>query len=750
MEIARGLRLPCAPLLARLYAVDRRDLPLAGSFGKDQGVGGFTGAAQINCLALSPDGITAATTEGSSAHPYVRIWDLRTGILLASFPENQRGGSYVSISPDGRRLLAANFTGSVQLWDLITRANLGTFTQHPTDVFCSRFSPSGQFAASGDMESNIKIWNPDTFQEVQHFAADQNGVAIVAYSPDGRQLLSGGGDGSIKLWDLTHRDFVREVAPPLNRQSNSLQINDIAFVPDNHQIVSACFDGTVRLRDLNNTADAGTLIAKAGDRVWRVAVSPDGKSVATGEVNKVRLWHLDNPNPTEPIGTFEAQSGGCLGLSFSKDGRLLVASGQESAVRVWQMVDRDALTNLPSTAACAAIDDDGIAAVGTRSGAIVLYDTITCQTLRTLIAHKGAIGSLCISPDGERILSGGQDGLIKLWNLASDQAVTTLVGHTQAITAIAFLSNTTAVSGGEDRTLRFWDLSSGRQTAILESPLVTSLALSPNGRTLLCGMADGSVTLRPSCVGTSIWSIPGHASPIVSLAFMPNEDCALAAARDGHILICNLAKGTADPLPGKLGPVCGIAMLSDSNTFWSAGADGSLSLWDLQHRALLRSVPGPAGLAGIAICPSGLRGVCVAKDGTARVLDFGRPAAEEGFERRLRQARQVLEKQPSDSAGLAAFGEWLALRGEDLWASSLLEQARASGADVSPLMLGRCYWRLGRVDAAAREFAAAKQRGEATNRYLGLCLAALMQPAVPQSQPSLSATQPSSMVSASK
>lgn len=747
LEIARGLNLSTAPLLARLYALDQRDLPLAGYFGKDQGVGGFGGAGHINSLALLPDGFTAATTEDKTSHPQIRIWDLRTGILLDSFAENERGGTYVSISPKGLRLLSANFTGSVQLWDLTRRANLGTFAQHPTDVFCARFSPTGQAAVSADVESNIEVWNPDTFQVIGHFAADQNGIAILTYSPDGRLLVSGGCNGSIKLWDMTRHAFVREVAPPIDPQSKILHVNDIAFLPDGHRIVSGCFDGTVRLWDLNNAADPGTLIAKAGHRIWRVAVSPDGKSVASGEDNAVRLWKLEKPKPNEPVENLEGQSGQCLGLAFSDDGRLLVTSGEQSAVRVWQRADRDALAGLVSPATCAAIDDDGIAAIGTASGAIVLFDAFSGQKLRTLLAHRGEVRSICISPDGQRVLSGGQDGSINLWNLASGEAVRTLAGHTQPVTAIAFLSSTSAVSAGEDRTLRFWDLSGGRQTARVDSPVVTSLAVSANGRTLLCGMADGSVTLRPSGAGSSIWSIPGQGSPIASVAFTPDCERALVAARNGEILICDVAKGTSEPLPNQRGALCGIGMLSDSSTFWSAGQDGTLGLWDLKRHALLHSVPKHFSLAAIAMCPSGLRAVCVTKDGAARVVDFGRPAAQEEFERRLPQARQVLERQPGDSTSLLVFGQWLALRGEDLWASSLLEQARASGADVSPLMLARCYWRLGRLDAARQEFAAAKQRREAALPYLDLCLAAVMQ--APDTRPG-PATQPSPVVSDSR
>ena len=59
------------------------------------------------------------------------------------------------------------------------------------------------------------------------------------------------------------------------------------------------------------------------------------------------------------------------------------------------------------------------------------------------------------------------------------------------------------------------------------------------------------------------------------------------------------------------------------------------------------------------------------------------------------------------------------------WAADLLERARAAGVDVSPLVLGRCYWELDATDAARREFQAALDRGEATAAYLKLCLEAI-------------------------
>jgi tetratricopeptide (TPR) repeat protein len=72
-----------------------------------------------------------------------------------------------------------------------------------------------------------------------------------------------------------------------------------------------------------------------------------------------------------------------------------------------------------------------------------------------------------------------------------------------------------------------------------------------------------------------------------------------------------------------------------------------------------------------------------------------------------------------------ALGEWYAFRGVDDWAVQLLEKAARNGADVSSLTLARCYWKLGRLADAAREFRSAIADQEAPKDYLNHCLAAV-------------------------
>jgi uncharacterized protein HemY len=123
------------------------------------------------------------------------------------------------------------------------------------------------------------------------------------------------------------------------------------------------------------------------------------------------------------------------------------------------------------------------------------------------------------------------------------------------------------------------------------------------------------------------------------------------------------------------------------------------------------------------------------EDRTVSIWDFDLPQRFRVFEPRAAAARERLVLQPQDAGALLILGEWFAFREGDYLAADHLERARKAGAAVSPLLLGRCYWRLGRLNEAKQEFQQALQAHEAPADYLQQCLQAVSRPSPPGAMP---------------
>jgi WD40 repeat protein len=271
----------------------------------------------------------------------------------------------------------------------------------------------------------------------------------------------------------------------------------------------------------------------------------------------------------------------------------------------------------------------------------------------TLTGHADGVTALAYSPDGELLLTAGQDWRVRLWNAVSAREVAGFAprgeGHTQPVRAAAFAPNGwTAASAGGDEAVRVWDVSARRELCAFagQSGAVLAVAYSPDGRWLASAGADGAVRRRraPEAERPAPPRRPGRAKPRATSALKAALWC-LGAVGGLTLVLFLLARfrGTSrfpgdggqgwggngaavlvplQELEGHTDGVAAVAVNEDGSRALSGSFDQSVRLWDLNTGQELRRFDGHSdAVLAVALSPDGRRALSGGLDKTVRLWD---------------------------------------------------------------------------------------------------------------------------------
>jgi WD40 repeat protein len=410
-----------------------------------------------------------------------------------------------------------------------------------------------------------------------------------------------------------------------------------AFSPDGRLLAAGDFNG-VRVWEVSTRRLVASLEGATG-RVNSVAFSPDGRLVAAGDAGSVRLWSLASRRQVAELTRNDrrAYGGAFNGVAFSPDGRLLAAVGP-GGMRLWEaharwrpVVVRDPHAG---TADAVAFSGDGrtlaFASSKAELGEIVLWDARQRRVRRTLQSedgHFGGVAAIALSPDGRTLVSAGSDdGQILAWSLASRRPRLKLLTDVHGASTIAFSPDgrTVATAGQDSGTVELWD--AGRRARIRgltgNIGLVDVVSFSPDGRTLAASGSDRAVALFDVPPRHSV----GHKGFVNSLAFSPDGRTLASAGDDFNVVLWDVPTRTPRAtLPGHGDQVTGVAFAPDGRTLASAALDGTVLLWDAKDSRRLR-VPAftARDVYKLAFSPTGSVLALAGNDGAVTLWDSGR------------------------------------------------------------------------------------------------------------------------------
>jgi len=205
-----------------------------------------------------------------------------------------------------------------------------------------------------------------------------------------------------------------------------------------------------------------------------------------------------------------------------------------------------------------------------------------------------------------------------------------LLGHTARVTSVAFSPDgKTLASGSSDHTVRLWDVATGRQ---IGRPLaghlgaVSSVAFSPDGKTLASGSFDNTVRLWDVATGRQIGRpLAGHLGAVSSVAFSPDGTTLASGCDNGTVRLWDVAsrRQIGRLLVGHLVAVWSVAFSPDGTTLASGSDDGTVRLWDVATgRQIGRPLAGHLGAVfSVAFSPDGTTLASGNYDHTVRLWD---------------------------------------------------------------------------------------------------------------------------------
>jgi WD40 repeat protein/predicted Ser/Thr protein kinase len=519
-------------------------------------------------------------------------------------------------------------------------------------------------------------------------------VLAIDVSTDGKLMAWTGWDGMIRVATVPEGGLLYEkkVHPECG--------HSIAFSPDGKTIASSNREGQLLLV---SAADGRKLWSKrmtqpaaTWSRASAIAFSPDGKLLVHGGVDG-QLRFCDPKDGSllkaAPGHDMSNKRGTCpvRALGFSPKGDVLVSGGDDARLIVWDVAGRRRARSIRS-------GNGGIShlrfspggktlAVASRNGTVELLGapgmTPSAIKSRRLPLRSRAVKWMVFSADGKRLAAGGEDRLIKLWDVAgAPRELFTLKGHTREVNALAFTRDgTRLLSGSGDGTVRTWDATAGRSVMRLRAPNSIWYAdFSPDGKRIAaaCGSRQSggaaAICVWDASSGRLVQTLTGHKAQPYGVSFMGANGLAstdtrgvlmtwdllagrstrsiqahskahsvVAASPDGKMIAtggCDKLVRVWDATTGKRKLnftghsflVTCVAWSPKGRILASGGADATVLLWDTARGLLLHELRSGAGPVNrVAFDPSGRYLAAATKDRVVQVwkLDEDPKAAPE-------------------------------------------------------------------------------------------------------------------------
>ncbi|CAE6434144.1 unnamed protein product [Rhizoctonia solani] len=561
-------------------------------------------------------------------------------------------------------------------------------------VTCVAYSSNGVFFVAGTDRGTILIWDAMSCRmTIDPIEGHTEPIRAITISPNGTQICSGSHE-TLCVWDSRTG---RRIAGPLEERL----VRSVDYSLDGHWLASGSIDGTVRIWSTKNWQVRGKPLEGHHGRVFSVAFSPDGATIA---VACEKLIYLYNALNSQIIGEpFSGHVEIVVAISFFPDGQHLLSGSVDCHVGIWditggQIASERLLEHIFVISDVTISPSGNTFASVAADGAIRIWDTKARRSY-SLLRNTGTIRSIRFSPDGTRLISGCPDGTVRVWEVpdipTEEVFHNELEGHGAWITSVVFSPcGNYLISGCGDATVGIWDLqrrSLGCNLLKGSKFVVVSAGVSADGSRVFSVVANKEICIwdqengelehvigplktddypyqegwaadflfdgmRVVCGSESgriyMWEnnelsfdFAGHNHGVTAIAFSPDGQFFASGSNGGELTLWDSSRGGRlfDASGGEYSGISAVAFSPDCSQIASASSDGSIRLWDTKTGSPVGNLPHGhyQAVESIAFSPHGKLLVSGYLDMTIRVWDVASGKSVATFEGHKAEVRSV-------------------------------------------------------------------------------------------------------------